>query len=88
MLYLLAGLTWHLVVYADGITPGAVLAHENRRKSVVWYCSFMEFREKLAYEEVWMALALARTCCIANTHESGAVTTASCPMQPLQARAR
>jgi len=49
-------------VYADGITPGSVLARDNRRKCVVWYCSFMEFLEKLAHEEVWMALALARTC--------------------------
>ena len=61
-IYVLAGLTWHLVVYADGITPGSVLAHDNRRKSVVWYCSFMEFHEKLAQEEVWTAIALARTC--------------------------
>ena len=80
MLYPLAGLTWHLVLYADGITPGSALAHENRRKSVVWYVTFMEFLEKLIHEEVWTAVALARTCCIANTHESGAVTTASCCM--------
>jgi hypothetical protein len=80
MLYPIAGLTWHLVVYADGVTPGAALAHQNRRKSVVWYISFMEFHEKLAFEEVWTAVALARTCCIANANESGAVTTASCPM--------
>ena len=66
------------MLYADGITPGAVLAPDNRRKSVVWYCSFMEFLEKLAFEEVWIAIALARTACIANSHESGAVTTAPC----------
>ena len=50
-----------LVLYADGITPGSALAHENRRKSVVWYASFLEFRELLQFQELWMAVAAART---------------------------
>jgi len=50
-----------LVLYADGITPGSALAHENRRKSVVWYASFLEFRELLQFQEVWMSIAAART---------------------------
>jgi len=56
-----AGLCWHLIMYADGITPGNVLAPENRRKSIVWYVSFLEFGAKLAYEEAWMTVAVART---------------------------
>ena len=50
-----------LILYADGITPGSVLAPDNRRKSIVWYCSFLEFGNKLSYEEVWLPIALART---------------------------
>ena len=50
------------ILYADGITPGAVLSPENRRKAFVWYGSFLEFRRLLAYEEMWCALAVARTC--------------------------
>ena len=56
-----------LILYADGITPGAVLAPEQRRKSIVWYASFAEFGHKLAYEEMWCALALARTLLLAYT---------------------
>ena len=40
---------------------------DNRRKSVVWYASFLEFGSKLAYEEAWITLAIARTCCL-HTH--------------------
>ena len=39
---------------------------DNRRKSVVWYASFLELRSKLAYEEAWITLAIARTC--SHTH--------------------
>ena len=55
------GPVWHFILYADGITPGGVLVADNRRKSVVWYGSFLEFRGKLAYEEAWITLAIART---------------------------
>ena len=34
---------------------------DNRRKAVVWYGSFLELRGKLAYEEAWITLAIART---------------------------
>ena len=50
-----------MVLYADGITPGAALKADNLRKSVVWYCAFIEFAQLLQYEEVWTAVALART---------------------------
>jgi len=62
MVSLPAGLSWNLILYADGVTPGAALAPEHRRKSVVWYASFLEFERKLAYEEVWIAVAVARIC--------------------------
>jgi hypothetical protein len=55
-----------LILYNDGITPGGVLVAENRRKSVVWYASFLEFGRKLACEEAWITLAIARTC--SHTH--------------------
>ena len=50
-----------MIIYADGITPGGVLVADNRRKAVVWYASFLELRGKLAYEEAWITLAIART---------------------------
>lgn len=56
-----------MLLYADGITPGGALVPDNRRKSVVWYASFLEFGSKLAYEEAWITLAIARTCCL-HTH--------------------
>ena len=50
-----------LLMYADGVTPGDGFAHDNKRKSTLWYISFLEFKELLAYEEYWMTLASART---------------------------
>ena len=35
-LYSECGADWHLVLYCDGLTPGAVLAPENNRKSIIW----------------------------------------------------
>ena len=58
---MLAGLTWQIILYADGIAPGAALTPENRRKSVVWYASFLEFADLLSHEELWMTLAIVRT---------------------------
>ena len=55
------GLSWRLILYADGITPGAVLVSDNRRKCVVWYSSFVEFGDKSSYEEAWFPVAIART---------------------------
>ena len=50
-----------LILYADGITPGSGFAHDNKRKSVIWYSSFLEFGQLLSYEECWFTLASART---------------------------
>jgi hypothetical protein len=56
-----AGGLLHLILYGDGVVPGAVLSPENRRKVFVWYASFLEFGNLLAYEELWFCLAMART---------------------------
>ena len=37
-----------LLMYADGVTPGDGFAHDNKRKSTLWYISFLEFKELLA----------------------------------------
>jgi hypothetical protein len=58
----LAGPFLNLVLYADGITPGSPLVADNRRKSIAWYISFLEFKWRLAYEEAWTPIAFARTC--------------------------
>ena len=50
-----------LILYADGITPGSGFAHDNKRKSTIWYISFLEFGRLLCYEECWFTLASART---------------------------
>ena len=52
----LPGLQLKLILSADGITPGSVLAPDNRRKSIVWYCSFLEFGNKPSYEQARTSL--------------------------------
>ena len=48
-----------LILYGDGITPGNVLAHQNKRKCWVWYLSFMEFGPLLlSREEFWLPIAV------------------------------
>ena len=49
-----------LILYSDGLTPGNALGHDNKRKSVIWYASFLEFGELLCHEECWVSLACAR----------------------------
>ena len=58
----MAGDSLNLILYADGLVPGCPLAPDNQRKSVVWYFSFLEYGDKLAYEEVWLPIGFARTC--------------------------
>jgi hypothetical protein len=50
-----------LILYCDGVTPGAALTHDNKRKSVIWYASFLEFGLLLCHEECWFTMASART---------------------------
>ena len=55
------GADWHIVLYCDGVTPGAVLAPENNRKSVIWYATLLELGAKLCHEELWCCLASIET---------------------------
>ena len=48
-----------LILYCDGLTPGSALTNDNKRKSDVWYASFLEFGTKLCHEELWFTLASA-----------------------------
>ena len=41
-----------LVLYGDGITPGSALTSDNKRKSFVWYGSFLELGPLLCHEEI------------------------------------
>ena len=58
-----AGPIWNLVLYCDGITPGNVIAPENKRKAFVFYCAFLEFFERLCCTELWIPIAVVRTRC-------------------------
>ena len=59
--YSKCGADWHIVLYCDGLTPGAVLAPENTRKSVIWYATLLELGPKLCHEELWCCLASIET---------------------------
>jgi hypothetical protein len=56
-LYAECGAEWHVILYCDGVTPGAVLAPENHRKSVIWYATLLEFGSRLCHQELWFCLA-------------------------------
>ena len=45
----------------DGVTPGNALAALVSRKAVVWYFTFVEFRDLMSNEAFWTAVAIART---------------------------
>ena len=55
------GAEWRLILYCDGVTPGAVLAPELNRKSIIWYASLLEFGSKLCHQELWNCLACLET---------------------------
>jgi hypothetical protein len=78
--FALAGQILHLILYSDGVTPGSTLAADNQRKASVFYFSFLEFSWRLQCEEVWIPIAVARTCshisCLATADHSLAVLTA------------
>ena len=56
-LYAECGAEWHVILYCDGLTPGAVLAPENHRKSIIWYATLLEFGTRLCHQELWFCLA-------------------------------
>ena len=52
-----------LICYQDGVSPGNVLAHDQRRKVEVIYWSIKEFGDlALSSEKNWFVLSVARTC--------------------------
>ena len=55
------GADWRIVLYSDGLTPGSVLAPENKRKSFIWYATLLEFAERLCHQELWFCLANIQT---------------------------
>lgn len=50
-----------LICYTDEVTPGNVIAVQNRRKSYVWYVSALQFGTALMDETYWWAIATIRT---------------------------
>ena len=51
---------WHIIIYADELTPGNVLRPDNRRKVSAIYWSFKEFGPLLHNEHVWLVAAVLR----------------------------
>ena len=53
---------WSLIIYTDEIVPGNPLGHENKRKSWVFYYSFLEFgMHALCNEDAWFLEAATRS---------------------------
>jgi hypothetical protein len=58
---------WRLIMYADEVTPGNVLAHANKRKIWVLYFSFLEFGPlALQSEEAWLCNVVKRSADVAR----------------------
>ena len=49
-----------MILYHDEVVPGQVLAPDNRRKTVMFYASFLEFQQALRCKSMWMTIALVR----------------------------
>jgi len=53
---------WRIVLYADEVTPGAVLKAVNTRKCWAWYFTFLEFgSQHIAREELWIPFGILRS---------------------------
>ena len=59
--YTECGADWHAILYCDGLTPGSVLAPDNKRKSVIWYTTLLEFGHRLCHQELWFCIASIET---------------------------
>ena len=55
------GNRWHLVFYVDDISAGALLRPDDKRKTSIFYVSFLELGPLLSYEMFWVPLAHIRT---------------------------
>ena len=60
-LFMENGNRWHMVFYVDEATPGALLRADNKRKTALFYCSFMEFAQLLSFDAFWFPLAAIRS---------------------------
>lgn len=57
-----AGSEWHLSLYGDEVTPGNVLAPNNRRKMCCFYAAIRELGPSvLRHEAVWVPIGVLRT---------------------------
>jgi hypothetical protein len=53
---------WKLVLHTDEVTPGNALRPDNRRKSWLWYFSFVDLgAELLCREECWLPFGILRS---------------------------
>ena len=53
---------WRIVLYADEVTPGAVLKAVDTRKCWAWYFAFLEFgSQHIAREELWVPFGILRS---------------------------
>ena len=53
---------WHIVMYNDEATPGAVMRQDNRRKMLGFYLTIREYGQKaLHHEAAWFPYAIVRS---------------------------
>ena len=52
---------WSPVIYHDEVTPGNVLAPQNKRKFTAFYFAFLEFEEALHDADSWLCLGVLRS---------------------------
>lgn len=53
---------WRLIIYSDEITPGNVIAHDQRRRTQACYWSLAEYGfPNLCHESLWMPFFLVRS---------------------------
>lgn len=64
-----------IYLYCDGVTPGAVLAPMNSRKSFLWYLGFESFRYHLHEEVNWICVAIMKNTVVDKV--SGGLSAAS-----------
>ena len=69
------GNRWRLILYCDGITPGALLRPDVKKKLNVYYFSFLELGPLLARKEFWLPVAAIRDSVTKQVHGGLSVIT-------------
>ena len=70
---------WTIVFYQDGVNPGDGLSKNQRRKSSVFYFSFLELGMRaLAHEEAWVTLAVVREDMVRKLPDGNATLASEC----------